>query len=60
MDINWAREMRDQYAEQGAEYESSTYYERWSASIEHILIEKSVLSTDEITDAAREVDARWG
>ncbi len=58
MDINWAREMRDQYAEHGAEYESSTYYERWSASIEHILIDKGVLSTDEITDAAREVDAR--
>ena len=40
-----------------AEYEASTYYERWSASIEHILVDKGVLSTDEITEAAREVDA---
>ena len=43
-----------------AEYESTIYYERWSASIEHILIEKGILSADEITDASREVDARWG
>ena len=43
-----------------AEYEASTYYERWSASIEHILVEKGVLSTAEITEAARDVDARWG
>ncbi|MDE0039161.1 MAG: nitrile hydratase subunit beta [Gammaproteobacteria bacterium] len=42
------------------EYESSSYYERWSASIEHILVEKGVLSTEEITAATREIDARWG
>ncbi|MXY57905.1 MAG: nitrile hydratase subunit beta [Gammaproteobacteria bacterium] len=43
-----------------AEYESSSYYERWSASIEHILVEKGVLSTEEITAATREIDAEWG
>ena len=43
-----------------AEYESSSYYERWSASIERILIERGVLTADEISEAAREVDARWG
>ena len=43
-----------------AEYESSSYYERWAASIEQILIEKGVLTAEEIAEAAREVDARWG
>ena len=42
-----------------AEYGSSSYYERWSASIEQILVEKGILSADEITAAAREVDAQW-
>ena len=42
-----------------AEYESSSYYERWSASIEHILVEKGIMSTEEITAAAREIDAKW-
>lgn len=42
------------------EYEASTYYERWSASIETILVEKGILSADEIAEAAQEVDARWG
>ena len=41
------------------EYESSTYYERWSASIEHILVEKGVLTADEIAAATREIDANW-
>lgn len=43
-----------------AEYESSSYYERWSASIEHILVEKGILSAEEITLATREIDAKWG
>ena len=42
------------------EYESSSYYERWSASIERILVEKGVLTAEEVTAAAREVDERWG
>lgn len=43
-----------------AEYESSSYYERWSASIETLLVEKGVLSTAEIDAVAAEMDARWG
>ena len=42
-----------------AEYESSSYYERWSASIERILVEKGILSAEEITAATREIDAKW-
>lgn len=43
-----------------ADYESSSYYERWAASMETLLIEKGVLSQDEIDARAREVAARWG
>ena len=42
------------------EYESSTYYERWAASIEHILVEKGILTADEITAEAAQVNAQWG
>lgn len=43
-----------------AEYESSSYYERWSASIETLLVEKGVLTQAEIDAAAATLDARWG
>ena len=43
-----------------AEYESSSYYERWAASLETLLVEKGVLSQDEIDARAVEVEARWG
>ena len=42
-----------------AEYEASSYYERWSASIERILVEKGILSAEEITAATRELEAKW-
>ena len=42
-----------------AEYEASSYYERWSASIEHLLVEKGVLSAEAISAEARAVDAHW-
>ena len=41
------------------EYESSSYYERWSASLETMLVEKGVLTTDEIDARAAKVDERW-
>ncbi len=41
-------------------YESYTYYERWSASLETLMVEKGVLTTDEIDAKARELDERWG
>ena len=43
-----------------SEYESSSYYERWSASIETLLVEKGILSKAEIDTAAATLDARWG
>ena len=42
------------------EYLSSSYYERCSASIETLLVEKGVLSKGEIDAAAAALDARWG
>ncbi len=41
------------------EYESSSYYERWSASLETLLVEKGVLTTDDIDARAAEVAERW-
>lgn len=41
------------------EYEASTYYERWSASLETLLVEKGVLTTGEIDARTAEVDTRW-
>ena len=43
-----------------AEYESASYYERWSASIETLLVEKGILSRAEIDALAATLDARWG
>ena len=43
-----------------AEYESSSYYERWSASIETLLVEKGILDEAEIDTAAATLEARWG
>ena len=42
------------------EYESCSYYERWSASIETLLVEKGVLAAEEIDAKAKELEARWG
>ena len=41
------------------EYRASSYYERWSASLETLLVEKGVLSQAEIDARADEVAARW-
>ena len=43
-----------------AEYLSSSYYERWSASIETLLVEKGILGKGEIDAVAATLDARWG
>ena len=42
------------------EYESLTYYERWSASLELLLVEKGVLTSKEIDDRAAMLRERWG
>ena len=42
------------------EYESLTYYERWSASLERLLVEKGLLTTEEIDARASGLRERWG
>ena len=42
------------------EYESLSYYERWSASIELLLVEKGVLTSSEIDDRAAALRKKWG
>ncbi len=41
------------------EYEAYSYYERWSASLESILIEKGILDKDEIDARVTDLDDRW-
>jgi len=43
-----------------AEYEAITYFERWSASIETIVIEKGLLTSEEIDERAKALRDRWG
>lgn len=40
-------------------YESMSYYERWVAATELILVEKGILSTEEIDRKAADLDRRW-
>lgn len=40
-------------------YDEMTYYERWMASITEILLEKGVISVDELGRRMEEVEARW-
>ena len=42
-----------------AEYESMTYYERWVRSTEILLVEKGLLTTEEIDRKVAELDTRW-
>jgi hypothetical protein len=37
-----------------------TYYERWIASIEAILIEKKILNKQEVDRKLAEFDSKWG
>ena len=41
------------------EYLASSYYERWSASMETLLVEKGILTADEIDARASEIRERW-
>ncbi len=41
------------------EYEALSYFERWSASIEHNMVGKGILTTEEIDSRVAEVDAKW-
>jgi hypothetical protein len=41
-------------------YEGMAYYERWAYSTEELLIEKGVLTREEINRKVAELDQRWG
>lgn len=43
-----------------AAYQKSSYYERWIASIEGILIEKKILTREEIDRRVAEFEKKWG
>lgn len=43
-----------------AEYESAAYFERWSASMETVLVEQGVLTTEEIDERTQALRDRWG
>jgi len=42
------------------DYRDLSYYERWVAATEKLLVEKGVLSGDEIDETAAEIERRWG
>ena len=41
------------------DYRDLTYYERWAAATEKLLIEKDILSREEIDARAAEIRRRW-
>ena len=43
-----------------AAYRDMTYYERWIASIEAILIEKKILTKEEIDRKLSQFESKWG
>lgn len=54
-------EMRRAREEMDSEaYNALSYYERWIASMETILIEKKILTREEIDREVAEFEAKWG
>jgi len=54
-------EMRRAREEMDSEtYRDLTYYERWIASIEAILIEKKILTREEIDRKLAQFETKWG
>ena len=41
------------------EYEALSYFERWSASIETILVGNNILTTEEIDAKVKVIEERW-
>ena len=41
------------------EYAALSYYERWAASMETILVEKGVISPDEVDGRVKSLEERW-
>lgn len=42
------------------EYRKLSYYERWVAATEMLLVEKGILTREEIDERAAEIEQRWG
>jgi hypothetical protein len=42
------------------EYGDLSYYERWAAATEKLLVEKEILTREEIDERAAEIGRRWG
>lgn len=42
------------------EYHGLSYYERWSASLELLLVEKGMLTSEEINVRAAAIGEKWG
>jgi hypothetical protein len=42
------------------EYKSLRYYERWAVAAETLLVEKGLLTSEEIDARAAQIAARWG
>ena len=41
-------------------YRDLSYYERWVAATEILLVEKGILTGDEISERMAEIELRWG
>ena len=42
------------------DYRDLSYYERWVAATEKLLVEKEILTADEVDERAAEIERRWG
>ena len=42
------------------DYRDLSYYERWVAATEKLLVEKGVLTGEEIDEKTAEIERRWG
>jgi hypothetical protein len=40
-------------------YQELGYYERWTAATEKLLVEKGILTREEIDERSAEIDRRW-
>ena len=40
-------------------YRDLSYYERWTAATEKLLVEKNILTREEIDERAAEIERRW-
>ncbi len=40
-------------------YEALSYYERWAAATELLLVEKGILTREEIDERSAEIERRW-